>query len=51
MPAVHRREGVVQVEGAAAAVAGQRAHQAAAVVSSEQHGILVSAPKHDPWGK
>ena len=49
-PAVHRRGGIVQVEGAAAGAAGQGAHQAAAVVSSEQHGILVSVPKHDPWG-
>ena len=50
-PAVHRRGGIVEVEGAAAGAAGQRAHQAAAVVSSEQHGILVNRPKHDPREK
>ena len=48
--AVHRRDGIVEVEGAAAAAAGEGAHEAAAVVSSVQHCFELSgAPEHGPW--
>ena len=39
----------MKVEGAAAASAGEGAHEAAAMVSSVQQRFFVRAPEHSPW--